>query len=156
MLLNVAVTADVLFAVTVVAVAAGTVPEFQLRVADVGFSTDGTPVCIGGFGSSFAGLMRSGIEGDDFGFLLRRFFELPLCVDSPGQGKYIQHIFSEEQEIVCQRNNREEVIGERIADQIDQHNNQVEQRKDPGFYRDDEKQKELRVGEQCGITEEQA
>ena len=59
---------DVIHAVAVVAVAAGAVAEFQLRVGHVGSAADGTAVGIGGFYLCSAGLIRTGIrEGDDLG-----------------------------------------------------------------------------------------
>ncbi len=61
------VIADVLLAVAVVAIAAGAVPELQLRIGNVGASADGTPMGVGGFNRSGCCLVGAGnVEGNGF------------------------------------------------------------------------------------------
>lgn len=154
-LLNMAVIADMLFTVTVIPFAAGTIPEFQFRVADIGSSTDGTPVGVRGFRGCLGSFIGSGIELDDLRFFLGLLSELTLCVDSPGHRQHIHYIFAEEQKVVCQRNNREEVVRERIGNQIQYHNGKVKQGENPCLHRNDEEQQKLCIREQGCIAQEQ-
>ena len=156
-LLDVAVVADVFFAVAVVAFAAGTIPEFQFRIADIRSSADGAAVGVGGFFSSSVSFLVDSVEGDDFCFSDRSGIlgEFPLCLDPPGQGQHVQHIGTEEQEVVGQGDYREQIVGEGIGDQIHQHNGQIEQCEDPGLHRNNEEQQELCIREQGGVAQEQ-
>ena len=74
------VIADVFFAVAVVAVAAGAVAEFQLRIGHIGSAADGAAVGVGGLHRGGAGSIRAGSgEGDHLGLargLLRGIFFL--------------------------------------------------------------------------------
>ena len=156
-LLDMAVVADMVFAITIVALAPGTVPEFQFRIADVGSAADGAPVGIGGF-LLFDGFIRTGVKLDDlwlFG-LNRLFAEFSLCLDPPGQGKNVQYVLAEEQEVVGKRDYREQIVWEGIGEKIQHNDSQVKECKDPGFHRNDEEQQKLCIREQCCITEEQA
>ena len=98
------VIADMILAVAVITLAAGAVTEFQLRVGGVGSAADGAFVGVVCFGFGVGGLIGTGgREGDDFapgGGLSGG----PSGVGPPAQRKNIDHIFSEEQEIVAQRN----------------------------------------------------
>ena len=98
------VVADVVFAVAVVAAAAGAVAELQLRVGLVGTAADGTLVGVVGL------LGRLGAELDGFMVDSRLCFRLAL--DPPGGGQQIQHILSEEEEVVGKGHQREEVVGQ--------------------------------------------
>ena len=97
-LINMAVIADVVFTVAVVAFTAGAVAEFQLRIADICTATDGAAMGVGGFGCGHGGLIRAGIgEGDHLGatgFLTNRLTlaEQPPGVGPPGNRDHIQHI----------------------------------------------------------------
>lgn len=127
-LLNMAVTVDMVFAVTVVPFAPGTVPEFQFRIGDVRSSTNGTAVGVGcgrcGRGCS----VGSCIKGDRLCLLrLHTLFpEEPSGIDPPGHGNDIYHILAKEQEIVGKRNDREEIIGEREGNQVHQDDAQID------------------------------
>ena len=123
--------------VAVVALAPGTVAELQLGIGDICSAADCTAVGIRCFGSGFGRLIRTDFELDDFSFLDGFLFKQTAGIDPPGQGKYVQHICSKEQEIVCQGNNGKAVIGERIYQEVKQHQYQIKQGEDPCLYRDD-------------------
>ena len=108
---------DVVFAVTVVALAAGTVTEFQFGIADVSSAADGAAVGVDCSFGRFGGFSGTGVEGDDLCFFLlnRLLRKLPLGLDPPGKRQHIQHIFAEEQEVVGQGNHREQIVGEGIG-----------------------------------------
>jgi len=141
-LLDMAVIRNMVLAVTVIAFAAGAIPEFQLRIGYVGATADGAAMgicrlCLG----CLPGLC---IEGDNLGPLgggLDGFLsEEPADLPPPGHGNHIQHILTKEQEIVGEGNDAEEVIGEGKGHQIHQNNGQIHQCEQPGFYRYDEEQ----------------
>ena len=105
------------FTVAVVSLAAGAVTEFQFRIGHVRAAADGTAMGIRCLGLGDAGLIGTGI-GE--GHHLRLFgstslFSQALRIDPPAHGQDIQHIFAKEQEIVSKRNDREQIIRERIA-----------------------------------------
>ena len=97
-----AVVIDVILTITVVALTPGTITEFQFRIADIGSSADSAAMCVGRLSCGFIGSVRAVIKLDDFGFFLRLFSEDPPYTDSPIHGNYIQHILSEEKEVVSQ------------------------------------------------------
>jgi len=67
-LLYMGMVVDMILAVAEVAVTAGAVPEFQLRVGHIRSAADGTLVGVGGFGSGGGGLVGAGAgEGDGAG-----------------------------------------------------------------------------------------
>ena len=94
--------ADVFFAIAVVALAAGAVAEFQIRVGNIRPAANGAAVIVGGFGGGHSGLIGTGGgERDYVGTLgFRCIFLLPLkqpgCIDPPGHGEYIHHIPAKE------------------------------------------------------------
>ena len=156
-LLNMTVIADMVFAIAIIAFAAGTVAEFQFGIADIRPAAHGTAVGVGGLGGCFCGLVGTGIKPDDLGLLLGRLFpEEPAGIGTPGHGNHIQNILAEEQEVVGKGNHREQVVGERIGDQVDHHNDQIKQCKDPGLHRNDKEQQEMGIRIQGSIAEEQA
>ena len=109
------VVIDVLFAVAVVALAPGAVPEFQLGEFGVRPAADSAAVGIGCYRLCCAGLIRACVrEGNRAGFLCRLLFEQPAGIDPPGQGDHIHNILAEEQEIVGKRNDTEQIVGEGI------------------------------------------
>ena len=112
-----AVVADMLLTVAVVALAPGAVAEFQLGIGNIRPSADGAAVSIGCFRCCLRSFVRAGIELDDLGLLLldRLLFEEPPGVDPPGQRQYIQHIRAEEQEVVGKGDHREEIIREGLG-----------------------------------------
>ena len=152
-LVNVDVIADMLFAVTVVAVALGTVAKLQIGMAHISSSADGAAVVIGGPGRF---LCRVNPELDDFVPLgLRCLAELLLHFDTPGTGQQIQNIRTKEQEVVCQGDDGKKVGREAERKEIQQYNCQIDQSEEPGFYGDDKKQQETGVGVHGGVTKEQ-
>ena len=158
-LFNMGVVIDVVLAVAMVTLAPGAVAEFQLRIGHIRAAADGAFVGVGGFGRCHRCLVGTGVgEGDGFGFL--RFLgsspEEAPGVHPPGHGEYIGHILAEEQEVVGKGDDGEQVVGEWIHDQIEYHQEQVNQRKDPGFHRDDEQEQKLGVGIHGGVSQEQA
>ena len=138
--MNMTVVADVVFAVAVVALAAGTVTEFQFRIADICSAADGAAVGVGCFLGFFGCLISCGIKLDHFrAFRLHRLlFKEPAQLDPPGLGNYIQNILAEDQEIVCQGNHGEQIIGEGVQNQIHDDDGQIKQGKNPGLHGDDE------------------
>ena len=117
------VVVDMILAVAEIALAAGAIPELQLRVGQISPTADGAFMGIGRFGRCNGGLIGSGIgEGDGLRFLLgAAFFEQPPGVHPPGHGDHIEDIFAKEQEIVGKGNHGEQIIGEGIAQQTDNH-----------------------------------
>ena len=136
------VIADMIFAVTEIAVAFGAVTEFQFRITHIGTAADCTPVGIGGL-ALLRGYFAEVIPGelDDFHFLGGNILlEEPHYLNAPGKGEHVQYIFTEEQEIVGQGDDGEKIVGERINQQTVNYQSQIHQCKDPGFNRNDEKQ----------------
>ena len=155
-----AMVVDMILAVAVVTAAAGAVTKFQIRIAHIGAAADDTSVGIGCLGFCGGCFVRACVgEGDDLGLFLTGavglFPEEAAGIGTPGTGEHVQHIWAEEQEVVCKRNHGEAVVGEGIGQQAVQYQRQIYQRKDPCLHRNDEEQKELRVREHGGIAEEQ-
>ena len=159
LLFNVSMVADVVFAVAVVAIAPGTVPEFQIGMGYVSSSADCTAMGVGSlrFGNCclIGPCFRKRNNLGTFRLLLRFLSEQPPGVDTPGNRNDIQHILAKEEKIVGKGNNGEEVIGEGIEQQSVHHQRQIKQGEYPCFDRDDKKKKELRIWEKGGVTEEQ-
>ena len=152
------VVVDVILAVAVVAVAAGAVTEFQLRVAHVCPSADGAFVGVGGFYRGVTCLVRAGRgEGDHIGgaFLFALFaLKEPGGVGLPRDGNEIDRIFSKEQEIVGKGDQGEEVDGEKgngDANDLNKGHHQIKEGKDPSLYRDNKEQQKLGVGVKGGV-----
>ena len=101
---------DVILAVAEIAIATGTVTEFQLRIGNIGSAAYGAAVEIG-----FLGLLAcfSG-EGDcAAGFLRLLSFGLAVLQLVPPLGRqYIDHIPAEEQKVIGQCHQGEQVVGE--------------------------------------------
>ncbi len=151
---------DMLLAVAVVAIAAGTVPEFQFRIGSIGSAADSAAVGVGGLGRGGRCLIGSGIEGNHLWpvpgkILLCPFYTAP-GIDPPGLGKHIQHITSKEQEIVGQGNNAEEIMGEGDGEEIQSHQHQIDQGENPGLHGNDEEQQKMGVGIHGGVAQKQA
>ena len=94
------VVVDMILAVAEVSLAAGTIPELQLRVGEIGPAADSTFVSVRRFGGGNGSLIRSGIgEGNGLCFLLfgTALFEQPPGIHAPGHGDHIEDIFSKEQ-----------------------------------------------------------
>ena len=94
-----AVIADVILAVAVIAIAPGAVTELQLRIGDVVSSAYGAAVGVGCFGCSLGGFIGAGIKPDHLGTLRSGsglFPEQPGCVDAPGPGNHVEDILSKE------------------------------------------------------------
>ena len=100
------VVADMVFTVAMIAVTAGAVAEFQLRIAHVCATADLTSM-----GVVFC--VRTGFRpGKCDGPCLRFSAGTP---HSPGNGKNVYKIFSEEEEKVQNSNQREQIVGEKCA-----------------------------------------
>ena len=159
-LLNMGVITDMLLAVAVIAIAPGTVPELQIRMGNVGFSANGAAVGIRGLGSGGCCFVGTCIERDNLRLLWTGGIAVPaqhtLEINTPAHGNDIQDILAEEQKVVCKGNDAEQIVGEGQGKQIQQHDYKIEQCKNPGFDRDEEKQQEMCVGIHGGIAEEQA
>ena len=152
-LLNVAVVIDMILAVAVIALAPGAVAELQFRVGHVRPAADGAAVGVGGFGRSLGGGVGASVELNDLGLLPGgAFAQQPPGVGPPGLGDHVEHVFAKEQEIVGQGDDGEQIVGEGIGEQVDEHDHQVKQGKDPGLDGNDEKQQEMGVRVQRGIA----
>ena len=92
------VVADVLFAIAVITLAAGTVAELQVGVGNICFSADGAAVVIGR-GCFFGVLIAGNIEMDHLG-LRCVMTALAAQLDPPGHRQQISHIRPEEKEVV--------------------------------------------------------
>ena len=100
---------DVVLTVAVIALAAGTIPEFKLRITYIRSPTNRAAVCIGSFGSRCGCFIGAGAgEGDYLGiigfFCRANFSEKTTQICHPGYRNYIQNIFAKEQEIVGKSN----------------------------------------------------
>lgn len=134
---------DVILAVTVIAAAAGAVPEFQRRIGDIRSAADRTAVVI-----CFLGLRLDtrGTEGDRAVCGLR----LP-GTPVPEKREQIPDILSREDQIIRQRYKREKIVREEkigvthIKD-FDQDQYQVNNTHDPRLYRNDKQDHEPAVG----------
>ena len=140
------VIGNVIFAVAEIAVAAGTIPELQVRILGIRTAANGAAVVVGG--RSF--LLGLAAHRDRSGFL----FDLGGSFDPPGKGKQIEHIFAKENEIIGKPHQGEQILGkaQSVHGTVDHHVsniNEIEQRHDPGLDGDNEKQQELGVGT-CG------
>ena len=106
--------ADMILTVAVVAVTAGAIPEFQIRVGDICSAAYGAAVMVGrcGFcGGSLIGTCTVKING----LLLIGNFRFPFKksgkIDLPGYWNYVAHILAEEQEVVSKGNQGEQIVG---------------------------------------------
>ena len=144
-----------LFAVAVVAVATGAVTEFHVRMAHICAAADDAAVGVGG---ALRFCCRA--EGNGAGGLDNLWTGFALRLDSPGGWQYIENILAKEQKIVGDGNQGEQTEGESTGEGKHYHlinrQCQIDHRKDPGSYRDDEKQKKLRIGVQSGKAQKQA
>ena len=155
------VVINMILTVAEVAVTTGTVPKFQIGMGDIRLAAYSATVGIRRTGRCDCCLVRAGrLEGDRTGFLGCFFAEQPPGIDTPRGRENINHFLAEEQEIVQKRYEGEQAIGEQTD--IGHHDygvgcqTQIEQCEDPCLYRNDEEQKEVRVGIQSGIGEKQA
>ena len=135
---------DVILAVAVVALALGAVPEFQLRVRHIRPAADRALVGVGSLGGGVAGFVGTGVELDDLcpSCGLGLFPEQPGSVGTPAHRNYVQHVLPKEQEVVCKRYHREQIVGEGIGYQADDHEYQIDKSENPGLHGNDEEQQE--------------
>ena len=111
-LLNMCMITDVVFAVAVIAVAAGAITEFQLRIGHIGSAADGALVGVSFLGNLERSRTGSIGEGDSTGLGSGLLFEKSADFDPPGQRNHIQNILAKEQEVVSQGDQREQIVGE--------------------------------------------
>ena len=98
---DVFVAADMLFAVAVIAAAAGTVTELQLRIRHICAAADSAPMGVGrGSRLGTCPHRAGGGEGDRAGL----FDGFSPRFDSPGKGDQILHIRADEQKVVSESN----------------------------------------------------
>ena len=76
-------------------------------------------------------------------------------VGAPGHGNHVQHVLAEKEKIVGKGDYGEQIVGEGVGKQTEQHHRQIDQRENPRFHGDDEEKQEIRVRVQRGIAEEQ-
>ena len=150
--------ADMILAVAVIPLTAGTVAEFQLGVGNISPPANSTFVEERFLGRGVTDLDSSiGGELDDRCFSWRFFPAEKLPDLQPkGQRDDVDDILSEEQKVICQSDQREEVDREGVREYIHKCEHQIEQGKDPGLHRNDEEQQERCVGIKCRIGQEQA
>lgn len=153
-LLNMNMIADMIFAVAIEAIAAGAVPEFQLRIGYIRPSADGAAVSVIRLGRL---LILSSVELDHLGLGCRGAAPAkePAGIQPPFQGDNIPNILTEEQEVICQRDQWEDIVGEGVAKDADQNDCQIQKSKDPGLDRDNKEQQEVRLREKGRIAEEE-
>ena len=102
------VVIDMILAIAVIAVAAGTIAEFQIGIRNIRTPTYGAAV---GVRSSLLG----GREGDRssavrcFGTLFAHI----TVIGTNGRGQEIHHILAGEQQEICNANQREQVVREK-------------------------------------------
>lgn len=157
LLLNVGVIIDVVLAVAEVALAAGAIPELQLRIGYISPAADCAAVDVRGM------LLHGGTVELDRLFLdrlLLLFPEQTAQLDPPGEGDDVGNIFSKEQEIVRDRHKGEQAVGEQTGgsekgNAVDRQR-QIDQRKDPGLDRNDIQQQEPGIGIHSGKAQKQA
>ena len=87
--------------------------------------------------------------------LLGLLAEQAAGISTPGHGDYVQHVLAEKEKIVGKGDYGEQIVGETVGKQAEQHQCQIDQRENPRLYGDDEKQQKICVGVQRGIAEEQ-
>ena len=159
-LLDMGVIGDMVFAIAVITVTPGAVPELQIRMGDIRGTADSAPVGVGSSGYSGGSLIGTCIKGNGLvlsvGGGILCTLSCPSCIDSPGDRKYIGHIGAEEQEIVGQGDQAEEIIGEGGGEEIHSHHHQVDQSEDPGLHGDDEEEQEVGIGIHGGVAQEHA
>ena len=153
------VVADVIFTVAVIAITPGAVPEFQIRMGNVGSAADRAAMGVGSLGLGSGGLIRTCVEGDGFVLLAAGSISGPLGsssgIDPPGLGQYIGNIAAEEQEIVGEGNDAEKVVGERYCKKIHKHQDKIQKREDPCFDGDNKEQQEMGIRIHGGIAQEE-
>ena len=89
---------DVVLAVAMIAVAAGTIPEFQIGIGYIGSAANTAFMCVGCFYFSSGGFVGSGGgEGNRAGFLCGFLFKQPFRVDAPSNRYHIENIFAKEE-----------------------------------------------------------
>lgn len=104
------VVVDMVYAVAVEALATGTIAKFQPRIGNVGAAADGASV--GVIGTDFFVLTKgNGLPVGRSGFFLSG------KLDPPGEWQKIFDILSHEDQIVGQRNQGDQVVGE-IEDRV--------------------------------------
>ena len=128
--------------VTVVAVTAGAVAEFQLGIGHIGPSADAAPM----------GKVRCvtlGAEGDGACLRCPPLLRMPLPTGTTGdKGKQVQNIPSREDQITGETYQREQVMGEGmgISKNIQTDHQQVNNAHEPGLYRDEIEDQKLGIG----------
>ena len=89
--------ADVILTITMVAIASGAVAEFQLRIADICFATDGTLMGV-------VRCFRPGCFAELYGFIVAACLGARPFVTL---GEKVWNIFAHKQQIVAQCHKRE-------------------------------------------------
>lgn len=152
-LINMGVVIYVVFTIAVVTITPGTVAELQIGMADIGSATNRATVVVIGF-CCFLGNFHA--ELDDFVALgLGILSKFSLELDTPALREQIQHVRTEEEEIIGKRNYTKQIGGERKGEQIQYNNGQIDQTKQPGFYWDNEEKQKSGIRIHGGITKEQ-
>ena len=100
-----------------VAITSGAVAELQLRIGNIRAATDRAFVGIGRFDGGSRSLVRAGIGKYNRprpGFRLsgRLLLKEATGINTPAHGNHIQHILAEEEEIIGQRHQGEQIMGE--------------------------------------------
>ena len=144
--------------VAVITIAAGTITEFQVGMGTIRAAADGALVkedflggdisCLNGGGGGE--LDHSRLPGS--GSLTKTFADL----EPQGEGNDVDDIFSKEQEVICDGDQRKKADRKRIGEYICQRQHKVEHRKDPSLHRDDKEEQERGIGIQCRIGQEKA
>ena len=147
---------DVILAIAEIAVAAGAVAEFQIRIAHIGASADGAAVgevlCLPGCGSFFL------TEGNGAG---RLFLHRSPAANILQEGEEIQNIFAGKQKEIQDTHQREQAMGEEIdrvgvVEDGKRQKTQLKQTDDPGLYRNNKRHQKVCICIEGGEHENDA
>ena len=151
MLFNMCMIVDMILAITVVTVTAGTVSELQFRIGNICTAADGAPMGVVGFFSCVISIFCSEGNGGNIALCFAGRSTMKFC--SPAGGKDVLYIGAHKQKIIAQGYQREQIVGKieyRVAHIEDGNKSQqqIKQRHDPGFDGDNKENSEfaIRVG----------
>ena len=153
---------NVIHAVAVVTAAAGAIAEFQIGIGHIGAAAYGTFMRVGGFrlrnGRPVGPGSREGYRAG-FGLTGGLFPEQSPGIDPPADRQDVDYILANEEEIVGERHQREQTVGEQTnvghTDDINGDDGKINHREDPCLYGNDEEQQEMGIRIHGGIGQKQ-
>ena len=158
MSLDMDVVADMVLAVAVIAIAAGTIAEFQVGVGTIRAAADGALVKEDFLGGDISCLNGGGGGELDHSCLpgSRSLTKTFADLEPQRERDDVDDIFSKEQEVICDGDQGEKADRERIGEYIRKSQHQIEHCEDPSLHRDDKEEQERGIGIQCRIGQKQA